>query len=154
MFKRLIFTLFLLLLSLFTAACSSTDAKQETLPNGDMLETTGGIHEIPQMLTNTDDGILHVYKLAFKYQEVMKQIPVYDGSQYSNLLQEFLYKINPDGSIVWNSHGSISGKAVAVATDVITMTEAGKPVPEIQQAIKKKHGGEYGADSPRRDYKP
>ncbi|CEH29827.1 hypothetical protein AM501_18580 [Aneurinibacillus migulanus] len=154
MYKRLIFTVLLLFLSLFSAACSSTAAKQENLPNGDTLETTGGIHEIPQMLTKTDGGILNVYKLALQHQDTLKQIPVYDGSQYTNILQAFLYKINPDGSIVWNSHGSISGKAIAVATDAITMSEAGKPIAEIQQTIEKKHGGEYGADSPKRNYKP
>ncbi|MFT9847352.1 PCYCGC motif-containing (lipo)protein [Aneurinibacillus sp. REN35] len=152
MFKRFILTLFLLLLSLFAVACTSSQAAQEKLPNGDTLETTDSIHNTPQMLTNTDGSILHIYKLALEHQEIMKQVPVYDGSDYPNILEAFLYKINPDGKIVWNSHGSTSGKAIAVATDTIALSQAGKPLQEIQQVIAKKYGEEYGADSPRRNY--
>ncbi|WP_205628771.1 PCYCGC motif-containing (lipo)protein, partial [Acinetobacter baumannii] len=72
--------------------------------------------------------------------EIMKQIPVYDGSTYSNILQAFLYKVSEDGKVTWNSHGSTSGTAIAVATDAITMSEAGKSLQEIQQELAKKYG--------------
>ncbi|WP_052947885.1 PCYCGC motif-containing (lipo)protein [Aneurinibacillus tyrosinisolvens] len=150
--RNTILVLFILLLFVLTS-CSSGN-KQETLPNGDTIETTASIHDLPEILTTADGGVKSVYALALEHQDIMKQVPVYDGSPYNSVLEAFFYKVNADGSLAWNSHGMTSGKAIAVATDVITMKDAGKSADEIKQEVKKKYEGEYGADSPKRTYKP
>ncbi|WP_051331144.1 PCYCGC motif-containing (lipo)protein [Aneurinibacillus terranovensis] len=143
--------LLLFILILAVTACS-TGNKQEQLANGDTLETTASIHDTPIFLEHADGELKNVYQLALTHKDIMQKIPVYDGSSYKNIFEAFLYKVNPDGSIVWNSHGSNSGKAIAVATDVIAMSEEGKSLKEIEKAINKKYAGQYGADSPRLHY--
>lgn len=152
--KAIILFLTLFIFSILSA-CTTTSNKQEKLSNGDLLETTKGIRDIPSFLTNdADKETKDTYTKVYSYKEVLKQIPPYDGSNYKSIFETFFYKENADGTLVWNNHAYLNGKTLAVGGYAAALAKAGKPLAEIQATIEKQYSGEYGANDPRTNYQP
>lgn len=145
----LIVTVFILT---FLSACGTVTNKQVTI-NGDIMETTKSIRDVPSYLTNDNDkDTKNIYVQVYNYKEVLKQIPPYDGSSYQNVYETFFYKENTDGSLMWNNHALKNGVALAVGGYASALAKSGKSLTEIQKEIEKKYKGVYGIDDPRRNY--
>lgn len=152
MLKKMAILILSVFIFSFLSACATVTNKQETI-NGDVMETTKGIRDIPSYLTNDNDkDTKKIYIQVYDYKDVLKQIPPYDGSSYKNVFETFFYKENPDGTLIWNDHALKNGKALAVGGYASALAKSGKSLTEIQKEVEKKYKGEYGVNDPRRNY--
>lgn len=152
-----------LTISIMTAAllsgCGSTDnAAQEHAnheqhaPNGDLQEMTASVDKLPKFLDNQDPVIVEAYKIAGTNRELLKSIPCFCGcGESAGHLHNgncFIKEELPDGSIVWDDHGTRCGVCMEIAVISSKLKEAGKTTKEIRAYIDNAYKEGYGKPTP------
>jgi len=148
--------LLLIFAVLFVTACG---AKQETgnrehrhlthAPNGDLQETTDSVDELPSFLERQPEAVRIVYAAAGASADLLQWIPCYCGcgesAGHRSSLHCFVHRINEDGSVVWDDHGTRCGVCLDIAAQSIKMRQEGRSVKEIRSEIDRQYGKGYAA---------
>ncbi|WP_336775220.1 PCYCGC motif-containing (lipo)protein [Paenibacillus sp. MMO-58] len=107
--------------------------------NGDVQENTASLTELPKFLDGLSPVIQTAYSVAASVSEVLPYIPCYCGcgesAGHKSNLNCFINKINDDGSVVWDDHGTRCGVCMETAITTAEMKKAGKSLSEIRIAI-------------------
>ncbi|GAA4722181.1 PCYCGC motif-containing (lipo)protein [Brevibacillus fulvus] len=132
------------------AGCDGNQAEQQPAahehaahtayaPNGDLLETTASLDQLPSFLDHLDPQIVEAYKVAAANQDLLKTMPCYCGCGESAGHQHngncFIKEVNQDGSVVWDDHGTRCGTCMEIAVVSSQMKAEGKSAVEIRQFI-------------------
>lgn len=147
--KRLI--AMILILSAVTTVVSACGSKPEQARTpadhlghehtavGDIQEATASADILPSFLKNQPEEIRLVYQAAGKATHILQWMPCYCGCGESaghvSNMNCFIQKVNEDGSVVWDDHGTRCGVCLQIAVQSIKMTQEGKSLPEIRKAI-------------------
>ncbi|MET3546450.1 PCYCGC motif-containing (lipo)protein [Paenibacillus cellulositrophicus] len=128
-------------------------AHQQMAANGDLQETTGGKEQLPSFLQPANDTVRTAYMAAAGVKEVLNQIPCYCGcgesAGHKSNLNCFIKEVNPDGSVVWDDHGTRCGVCVETALTAASLVKEGKSVKEIRGIIDQTYSnGKYAAPTP------
>jgi hypothetical protein len=147
--------LLFLALTLILSACSSgenehkDDHSEHTLPNGDLQEETASVEVLPNFLKDKPEEMQMVYAAAGKATDVLEWIPCYCGCGESaghlNNKNCFVNKINEDGTVVWDDHGTRCLVCMEIAVESIKMKQEGKSLKEIRETIDNKYNEGYAA---------
>ena len=136
--------------ALMIAGCSGNEKKHEDhndhnnghqahAPNGDIQETTASADVLPAFLDNQSEDLKLVYQAAGKAHEILEWMPCYCGcaesAGHTSNKNCFINKVNEDGSIVWDDHGTRCLVCVEIAVKSIQMVQEGKSLTEIRQII-------------------
>jgi hypothetical protein len=109
------------------------------LANGDIQETTTSADILPNFMDGKPEAMRVVYEAAAKSADLLEWIPCYCGCGESaghlNSLNCFVNKINEDGSVVWDDHGTRCDTCLEIAATSINMKTAGESNLEIRQFI-------------------
>lgn len=139
----------LLLLTLIISACSSNEEQshQAHSSNGDLQEKTASADVLPTFLKGQNEEIRLVYQAAGKSTELLQWIPCYCGcaesAGHKSSMNCFVEKINEDGSVVWDDHGTRCGVCLQIAAESIKMKQEGKSIKEIRHYIDEKYKEGY-----------
>jgi hypothetical protein len=139
----------LLLLTLIISACSSNkeQSHQEHSSNGDLQEKTASADVLPTFLKGQSEEVRLVYQAAGKSIELLQWIPCYCGcaesAGHKSNMNCFVKKINKDGSVVWDDHGTRCGVCLQIAAESIKMKQEGKSIKEIRYYIDEKYKEGY-----------
>ena len=133
--------------TLLIAGCSSKEdvheghdeGHQAHAPNGDLQEQTASSDILPSFLDKQTDEMKLVYQAAGKGHEILEWMPCYCGcgesAGHTSNKNCFIEKVNEDGSIVWDDHGTRCQVCVEIAVKSIQMTQEGKSLMEIREFI-------------------
>lgn len=139
----------LLLLTLIISACSSNKEQlhQEHSSNGDLQEKTASADVLPTFLKGQSEEIRLVYQAAGKSTELLQWVPCYCGcaesAGHKSNMNCFVKKINEDGSVVWDDHGTRCGVCLEIAAESMKMKQEGKSIKEIRNYIDEKYKEGY-----------
>lgn len=130
----------LILASSFLSACSSPKLdNNQTTVNGDIREVTKNKDILPTFLKGADQQISAVYSAASEHTDMLQYIPCYCGcgesAVHKSNLDCFIHETKPDGSIVWDSHGTTCNTCLNIAAEAVTMQANGKSSTEIRRTI-------------------
>ncbi|WP_336788499.1 PCYCGC motif-containing (lipo)protein [Paenibacillus sp. MMO-177] len=107
--------------------------------NGDLQEKTVSLTKMPNFLDGLSPVIQTAYSVAASVSEELPYIPCYCGcgesAGHKSNLNCFINKINDDGSVVWDDHGTRCGVCMETAMTTAEMKKAGKSLSEIRQTI-------------------
>lgn len=121
------------------AQVESKHEHQVHLANGDIQETTVSADVLPSFMDGKSESMRVVYEAAAKSANLLEWIPCYCGCGASaghlNSLNCFVNKINADGSVVWDDHGTRCDTCLEIAATSINMQTDGKSNLEIRQFI-------------------
>jgi len=132
---------------LLIAGCSSKEEPHDGheeghethAPNGDLQEKTASADVLPSFLDHQTDELKLVYQAAGKAHEILEWMPCYCGcaesAGHTSNKNCFINKVNEDGSIVWDDHGTRCQVCVEIAVQSIKMTQEGKTLKEIRNFI-------------------
>lgn len=125
---------------------------QKHQASGDLLETTGGVRELPSFVQDFDPQVGQVYQIAAKNNELLKWIPCYcgcgDSVHHKNNLDCFIDKVKKNGQIVWDSHATQCGTCLEIASESVSLKEKGKSTLEIRRYIDKKYQDGFAKPTP------
>lgn len=132
------------------------EAHQEVAANGDLQEMTGGTDKLPTFLDPLDPVLKTAYTTAAGVKDILGSIPCYCGcgesAGHKSNLNCFIKEVHPDGSVVWDDHGTRCGVCVETAMTVSELSKQGKSVKEIRSVIDKTYStGGYAAPTPTPD---
>lgn len=139
----------LLFLILILSACGSNheQSHQEHSSNGDLLEKTASAEVLPSFLKGQQKEIRMIYQAAGKSTELLQWIPCYCGcgesAGHKSNMNCFVKKINQDGSVIWDDHGTRCGVCLQIADESIKMKQEGKSIKEIRHYIDEKYKEGY-----------
>jgi len=141
--KKLIFILVSALLVL--SACGKEATKEnheghtEHIENGDIQETTVSADVLPAFLDNQSEDMKLVYQVSAKAQDVLKWMPCYcgcgDSAGHMSNFNCFVHEIKENGEVVWDDHGTRCAACLETAVMAINMTQQGKSLEEVRNAI-------------------
>jgi hypothetical protein len=114
---------------------------------GDIQEKTASAHILPSFLKGQPDQIRLVYEASGKATEILKWMPCYCGcgesAGHKSNMNCFIKEVNPDGSVVWDDHGTRCGVCLQIAVQSIKMKQEGKSLKEIRTYIDKTYEKGY-----------
>ncbi|MGN7471456.1 PCYCGC domain-containing protein [Brevibacillus sp. SAFN-007a] len=120
--------------------------------NGDLQEMTASVDQLPKFLDNQDPVIIESYKIAGANRELLKSIPCYCGcGESAGHLHNgncFIKEEKPDGSIVWDDHGTRCGVCMEIAVISSKLKQAGKSTKEIRDYIDNTYKEDYAKPTP------
>ncbi|WP_166239075.1 PCYCGC motif-containing (lipo)protein [Paenibacillus turpanensis] len=121
-----------------------THSHTEHAANGDLRETTASAKTLPAFLDTQRSEIRSVYEVAAMYADVLEYVPCYCGcgesAGHKSNLECFIHERKPDGSIVWDDHGTRCGICLQIAVDAAKMSKQGQSAKQIRDAIDQKYG--------------
>ena len=139
--------LMVVLIGIVVTACGKSGTEthenhashQEHLKNGDIQETTASAEVLPQFLKKKSADIQAVYLLAAKHTSLLEWIPCYCGcgesAGHRSSLDCFVSRIDEDGSVVWDDHGTRCGTCLEIAATSIQMKADGRSLIQIRAYI-------------------
>ncbi|MEI4772016.1 PCYCGC motif-containing (lipo)protein [Psychrobacillus sp. FJAT-51614] len=141
--------LFILLSSLIVlSACGQKESEENHeehaehiahSENGDIQETTASTDVLPTFLDKQSDDMKLVYQAAAKANDILKWMPCYcgcgDSAGHLNNFNCFVQEIKESGEVVWDDHGTRCAACLETAVMSINMTQEGKSLVEIRNAI-------------------
>ncbi|MFT9848165.1 PCYCGC motif-containing (lipo)protein [Aneurinibacillus sp. REN35] len=134
------------------AAHGGTQAHQEQLAGGDILETTAGRDQLPSFLKNFDPQVAKVYQAVGYNHTVIEHMACYcgcgDSVGHKSNLDCFINEVKPDGKIVWNSHGTTCANCMNIAAESIVMKQEGKSLLDIRKYIDNKYKEGFAKPTP------
>ncbi|TBL68551.1 PCYCGC motif-containing (lipo)protein [Paenibacillus thalictri] len=142
--KRLALFTSILFLSAALSACGKPDSTAgvqhvHRTPGGDLQEKTVSLQAMPDFLKNQKDEIRLVYQLAAQNTDMLKWMPCYCGCGESAGHQSnqncFIKEVLPDGSVVWDDHGTRCVTCMEIAVTAAKLKQDGKSAKEIRQFI-------------------
>ncbi len=150
MFKHKLFSGFMVLvLSIFLSGCGNEEehstenhAKQVHVA-GDIREETAAKEQLPTFLNEFQPQIQAVYANVPEHHDLLQYIPCYCGCgesvNHKSNLECFIHEMKPDGTMVWDSHGTTCNACLAIATESMSMHNDGKSYKEIRDTIDQKY---------------
>ncbi|MCS7459048.1 PCYCGC domain-containing protein [Paenibacillus doosanensis] len=145
-------------LSILLSACGSSAGKsadavashaphQQHAANGDLQETTSSLAKLPTFLDKQRPEIKQAYQIAASTLDVLKWIPCYCGcgesAGHTSNQNCFVKEVKPDGSVVWDDHGTRCGVCLEIAVTAARMKQDGRTVKEIRTFIDQKYEKGY-----------
>lgn len=130
------------------------DAKegQTVLPNGDLQEVTAKANVLPSFLKDKPDDMQLIYQAAGSATEILRWIPCYcgcgDSAGHESSMNCFVSEIREDGSVVWDDHGTRCLVCLEIAAESIMMSQEGKSLKEIRNAIDEKYKEGFAEPTP------
>ncbi|GAB6989239.1 PCYCGC motif-containing (lipo)protein [Paenibacillus pini] len=152
----------LMLTSIMITGCSTkeeaaheveTHNVQQTAANGDLQETTSGADKLPGFLDQQPEILQTAYSTAASVKDILVNIPCYCGcgesAGHNSNLNCFIKEVKPDGSIVWDDHGTRCDVCVNTTMTTAELHKQGKSVKEIRAIIDQTYGnGQYAKPTP------
>ncbi|GAA3406429.1 PCYCGC motif-containing (lipo)protein [Paenibacillus hodogayensis] len=149
---RMVGTLALAFTFTITAACGKADEHDSHGPHGDIQEKTASIQTLPSFLDSQREEIRTAYRLAAQSAELLQWIPCYCGCGESSGHRSnencFIQKIEADGSVVWDDHGTRCGVCMQIAVTTYQLKEQGKSAKDIRQTIDATYKTGYAKPTP------
>ncbi|MFB5087472.1 PCYCGC motif-containing lipoprotein [Psychrobacillus sp. PGGUH221] len=107
--------------------------------NGDIQETTASADVLPTFLDSQSEDMKLVYQAAAKANDILKWMPCYcgcgDSAGHMSNFNCFVQEIKENGEVVWDDHGTRCAACLEIAVMSINMTQEGKSLVEIRNAI-------------------
>lgn len=123
--------------------------EQHQLPNGDTQEKTASKDTLPKFLDKQPLQIRQVYQIAAEYAELLQWIPCYCGcgesAGHESNKNCFVDKIEEDGSVIWDDHGTRCNTCLQIAVESAAMKKEGKTDKQIREWIDDKYKTGYAA---------
>lgn len=119
--------------------------------SGDIWETTAALNQLPSFLDGQDPKIVRAYQMVAAHTELLQYIPCYCGCEsigHTSSQSCFIKEIKPDGSIVWDDHGTRCTTCMNIAVIASQMQDAGKSPSEIRKMIDEKFKEGYAKPTP------
>lgn len=117
--------------------------------NGDLREETAASSALPAFLDGQADEVLLAYRAAAAIRDTLQWIPCYCGcgesAGHESNLNCFIHEVKPDGSVVWDDHGTRCGVCVHIALKSAQMKAEGKSDADIRAAIDASYQSGYAA---------
>jgi hypothetical protein len=132
-----------------TACGQSTDhdMHKHQLSNGDLQEKTMNASVLPTFLDDKNKQIQQIYSLAAANTDLLQWIPCYCGcgesAGHTSNKDCFVSKMDKDGAVIWDDHGTRCGVCMEIAAYSIKMKQEGKSVKEIRTFIDTKYNKGY-----------
>lgn len=125
---------------------------QHQVENGDIREETQSLTELPNFLNNADPKIIKAYKTAAANTDLVNQMPCYCGCGQSaghmSNLSCFIHEVKPDGTVVWDDHGTRCDTCMNITVTAANLKESGKTTLEIRNIIDNKYKEGYAKPTP------
>lgn len=141
----------LLACSLIVSACGQKheDGHDHDHAAGDIQETTASADVLPSFLDGQNEDIRMVYLVAGQAADLLQWIPCYCGcgesAGHTSNLNCFIRKVNADGSVVWDDHGTRCLTCLEIAVQSVEMKMDGKSNLEIRSFIDETYKDGYAA---------
>jgi hypothetical protein len=123
------------------------DMHKHQLSNGDLQEKTKTASVLPTFLDDKNKQIQQIYSLAAANTDLLQWIPCYCGCGESAVHTSnkdcFVSKMDKDGAVLWDDHGTRCGVCMEIAAYSIKMKQEGKSVKEIRTFIDTKYNKGY-----------
>jgi Protein of unknown function with PCYCGC motif len=165
--KRIVLYVLVLCLLLVTA-CSKDEPKKNNVDhnnhespsssqksdhgNSDIREETKNVETLPSFLSEKPENIQTIYKAAAMHKELLEKMPCYCGcgeeSGHKNNYDCFVNENNPDGSLVWDDHGTKCGVCLEIAAKSVLDFSEGKSIQEIREKIDTVYEKGYAKPTP------
>ena len=142
-----------LLLTLTACGGGSQDGHEKhRLTNGDIQERTASIHVLPSFLDQKDPQLRQIYQLAASHADLLQWMPCYCGcgesAGHTSNQNCFIKEVAPDGSVVWDDHGTRCNVCLETAVYSVKLKQEGKTAQEIRALIDSKYEKGYAAPTP------
>ncbi|PGN03224.1 PCYCGC motif-containing (lipo)protein [Priestia megaterium] len=132
----------MLIVSIVSTACSSSNTSEETASN----------EVLPEFLKDKPEEVQTIYANAAQNQELLENIPYYCGCGEStgdkNNYDCFIHENKRDGKVVWDDHGTKCGVCLEIAAQSVPDLEPGKSIKQIRQSIDEKYKSGYAKPTP------
>lgn len=132
---------------------NQTKNTMKHLPNGDLQELTASKDILPTFLSTQSKEINQIYQIVANNTDTLQYIPCYcgcaDSANHKSNVNCFINEHKPDGSIVWDDHGTRCDVCVNIAIQSAVWKKEGKSVTEIRKNIDTQYGnGQYAKPTP------
>nr|WP_274605474.1 PCYCGC motif-containing (lipo)protein [Priestia megaterium] len=142
MHKKSLVVLIMLIVSIVSTACSSSNTSEETASN----------EVLPEFLKDKPEEVQTIYANATQNKELLENIPYYCGCGEStgdkNNYDCFIHENKRDGKVVWDDHGTKCGVCLEIAAQSVPDLESGKSIKQIRQSIDEKYKSGYAKPTP------
>ncbi|CAI8995627.1 PCYCGC motif-containing (lipo)protein [Priestia megaterium] len=142
MHKKSLVVLIMLIVSIVSTACSSSNTSEETASN----------EVLPEFLKDKPEEVQSIYANAAQNKELLENIPYYCGCGEStgdkNNYDCFIHENKRDGKVVWDDHGTKCGVCLEIAAQSVPDLESGKSIKQIRQSIDEKYKSGYAKPTP------
>ncbi|MBD8114557.1 PCYCGC motif-containing (lipo)protein [Priestia megaterium] len=132
----------MLIVSIVSTACSSSNTSEETASN----------EVLPEFLKDKPEEVQTIYANATQNKELLENIPYYCGCGEStgdkNNYDCFIHENKRDGKVVWDDHGTKCGVCLEIAAQSVPDLESGKSIKQIRQSIDEKYKSGYAKPTP------
>lgn len=133
--------LLLMLLASLTAGCSANPktSADHSFPMADLQPMPAEVKQAPVSVQQS-------YQFATANPDVLKEIPCYCGCGamgHTSNYDCYVKEINPDGSIVYDSHSLGCSICVDITLDTMRLLDQGKTVAEIKAYVDQTYS-QYG----------
>ncbi|HBI05107.1 MAG TPA: hypothetical protein DDY49_13890 [Paenibacillaceae bacterium] len=151
------FLTFLLTFLLILSGCSTKESEHlshnSVHTNGDQIEETKGITQLPSFLKNVDSSIQKVYQLAVENDQIIANMACYcgcgDSVGHKSNRDCFIREKKADGSIIWNSHAITCQNCQEIAAESIYLKKnTNKSLLEIRNIIDNKYKEGFAKPTP------
>ncbi|WP_308639777.1 PCYCGC motif-containing (lipo)protein [Paenibacillus silvisoli] len=142
--------------SIIASGCSG-GGKQEHAnvhhaANGDLREHTESLQVLPAFLDSASEQVRLAYSVAAGVSDTLSSIPCYcgcgDSAGHRSNLNCFIQDIQPDGTVVWDDHGTRCGVCIQIALTTAEMKSQGKSAKEIRTIIDQAYAEGYAKPTP------
>ena len=133
-----------------TGSASPDEASHlHAAPNGDLREETETLSSMPGFLNGQSNEVLLAYRAAAAIGDTLQWIPCYCGcgesAGHKSNLACFIHEVKPDGSVVWDDHGTRCGVCVHIVLKSAQMKAEGKSDTDIRKQIDASYQSGYAA---------
>lgn len=107
------------------------------------------MEDLPGFLDNQSDTVQLAYRAAAVIRDTLQWIPCYCGcgesAGHKSNLNCFIHEVKPDGSVVWDDHGTRCGVCVQIVLNSAQMKAEGKSDADVREAIDASYHNGYAA---------
>ena len=132
----------MLIVSIVSTACSSSNTSEETASN----------EVLPEFLKDKPEEVQSIYANAAQNKELLENIPYYcacgESTGDKNNYDCFIHENKRDGKVVWDDHGTKCGVCLEIAAQSVPDLESGKSIKQIRQSIDEKYKSGYAKPTP------
>lgn len=118
----------------------------------DIREETKNVETLPSFLSEKPENIQTIYKAVAMHKELLEKMPCYCGcgeeAGHKNNYDCFVNENNPDGSLVWDDHGTKCGVCLEIAAKSVLDFSEGKSIKEIREKIDTVYKKGYAKPTP------
>ncbi|MFP7155603.1 PCYCGC motif-containing (lipo)protein [Priestia aryabhattai] len=132
----------MLIVSIVSTACSSSNTSEETASN----------EVLPEFLKDKPEEMQTIYMNAVQNKELLENIPCYcccgESAGHKNNYDCFIHENKKDGKVVWDDHGTKCGVGLEIAAQSVSDLKSGTSIKQIRQLIVEKYKSGYATPNP------